>query len=704
MYFFSSFPFLRLTPPLAAGILIYIYAQPVIEIFVVLGVLCLLYHITDLRLIGLYKRYRLRHISGVVNFFMLCSFGVVITQYYDVKSDPVHFRKFENITAYSGYICQAPAEKEKSWKTTVEIKYIRTNDTWNPSSGRMLVYVRKQGNTKPVYGQTVVYSGTAHEIAPPLNPGQFDYKQYLSYHGIYNQLFADSNHYTITGRENFPVFNFAADLREKLMHVLAQQGLSGDEYAVAGALVLGITDQLDPEIVRAYASTGALHVLSVSGLHVGVLYIMLNLIFSFMGKNKKGKIIKSIIIVVLIWFYALLTGLSPSVLRSATMFSFIALGTIANRKGNIYNSIAASAFVLLCTDPYIIMQVGFQLSYLAVLGIVYLHPKIYGRLYVKNYVLDKIWSVTSVSISAQLITFPLGLLYYHQFPNYFLLSNLVVIPLGSLILYTGILTLLLSPVPYVSVLFATLLYYEVCFLNAAVVWVESLPNALYEGVSISIAETWLIYFFCGAMIVAWQYRKPRYILPSLICLTGFFCMQYSEVKDCSNQQKLIIYQTPGGTAIDAVCGREHAFISDPGFYNSPGSMLFYVKHNWDNLHLTKEEFIPAFDTATFKNSLVLKKGAMLAFGGKRILLVNDTTHAWNYADYAPFDLLVIYGNPQLNVKRLLKQMTVRKIIITGNHKPYKREYWMHDAKEAGVPVYESDKQGAFIWDLKKKRI
>jgi competence protein ComEC len=700
MYFFSSFPFLRFTPPLIGGILIYIYLQPPLPLYIGLGIICLLYHISDLCWLRWYRYYKLRYISGGVNFLLLVSLGVCLSYNADVRTKDHFFILYKNISSYHGFICETPVEKEKSWKTTVELKHIRTGKKWIAAAGKILVYLRKQKHV-PVYGQTMIFTGRPQEIEPPLNPGQFDYKQYLHYHGIYHRMFLDSGNYVVCGREHFPVFNFAADLRIQLMDIIAQQGLTGNEYAVAGALVLGITDQLDPDMVRAYASTGALHVLSVSGLHVGVLYIMLNFIFSFLGKSKRGKIIKGIIILTLIWFYALLTGLSPSVLRSATMFSFIAVGTLINRKGNIYNSIAASAFVLLCIDPYIIMQVGFQLSYLAVLGIVYLYPKIYEKVHCKNYMMDKIWSITAVSLSAQLMTFPLGLLYYHQFPNYFFLSNLVVIPLGSLILYTGIVMLLFSAVPVISAALAALLYYEILWLNKAVVWVESLPMALYEGVSIGITETWLIYIFCGAMLVAWQYRKPKYIFPSLICLSALFTMQFTEANNCTQQQKLIIYETPGNVAIDAISGRNHVFISDTLFYNNPGSLLFYVKHNWDNLHLKKENMVRAFDTTRQQKGITQLHGPLVSFAGKKILLLNDTTKAWNYTAYAPFDLVVIYGNPQLNLKRLSKQMEFKKIILTGKHKRYKRMYWLSDAKELAIPVYETDKQGAFIWDMKK---
>jgi hypothetical protein len=257
-----------------------------------------------------------------------------------------------------------------------------------------------------------------------------------------------------------------------------------------------------------------------------------------------------------------------------------------------------------------------------------------------------------------------------------------------------------SFIPVVCALLVTALYYEIYFLNESVIWFEKLPFSLYEGISIDITETWLIYLFCAAITVALQYRKPKFIFPSLLCLSALFTMQFTEVNECARQEKLIVYHVPGHVAIDAVYGRKHTFISDTAFYNNPNSLLFYVKHNWDNMHLRKESFTEAFDTAHTTLEAVVKHGPVIGFAGKKILLVNDTVKAWNYAAYSPFDVIILYGNPNLNIKKLCSQVKFKQLILTGKHKGYKRKYWIKDAGEAGINVHETDKQGAFVLNMK----
>ena len=213
-------------------------------------------------------------------------------------------------------------------------------------------------------------------------------------------------------------------------------GVEGKQLKVASALLLGYRENLDKELVKSYASAGAMHVLAVSGLHVGILYLLLTRIFSFLKKVKKvknGKFILTILIVSFLWFYAIMTGLSASVMRATTMFSFIVIGNeLLNRKTSIYNTLAVSAIILMIINPFIVYQVGFQLSYVAVVGIVYLQPKL-NRLFYSRYKLVRgVWAITCVSLAAQIATFPLSLHYFHQFSTYFFISNLIVIPASSL--------------------------------------------------------------------------------------------------------------------------------------------------------------------------------------------------------------------------------------------------------------------------------
>ncbi|NJO90405.1 MAG: ComEC/Rec2 family competence protein, partial [Chloroflexia bacterium] len=234
----------------------------------------------------------------------------------------------------------------------------------------------------------------------------------------------------------------AYDLRSSILSVYQSSGIQGDEFAILAALTLGVKDYLSDEIVEAYSDSGAMHVLAVSGLHVGILMAMLNMIFSFFWKRKKLLVLKSIIILVFLWLFALITGLAPSVTRSALMFSFFILSKNSGKRPSSYNSLAAAAFIILLFNPNALFHVGFQLSFLAVISILLFQQKLYRTIDIKNKYLDYFWQLTTVSLAAQIGTTPISIFYFHQFPIYALLTNIIVIPAAAIILNAVILLLI----------------------------------------------------------------------------------------------------------------------------------------------------------------------------------------------------------------------------------------------------------------------
>src|SRR5690606_20870391 len=248
------------------------------------------------------------------------------------------------------------------------------------------------------------------DVPPPKNPNEFDFKRYLSYHLIHQQAYLKSTNWKLIQKaENSSLIATAHQIRKNLIDKLNELGVKDEQLAVASALILGYKNDIDAQLQSAYSSAGAMHVLAVSGLHVGVIFILLNFIFGFLDKWKWGVYFKGVLIIICLWIYALITGLSPSVMRGATMFSFLVAAKTTKSNHVFFNTMAASALFLLIINPYLLMEVGFQLSYLAVIGIVVIHPYIYHLLYVKHWFLDKIWNITAVSIAAQIATFPLGL-------------------------------------------------------------------------------------------------------------------------------------------------------------------------------------------------------------------------------------------------------------------------------------------------------
>jgi competence protein ComEC len=388
-------------------------------------------------------------------------------------------------------------------------------------SGRLMLYLQKDSLAASVkYGDYLLIENNFQEISDPKNPGEFNYRRFLSYSNIFHQAYRTSGQWQPTGRnQGFFLVRWSLAMRHKALQTFEDHHLSGREFAVVSALLLGFREYLDEDLRREFAGAGAMHILCVSGLHVGIIFLVLKFLLSFLNKVPRGRIVQTVLVILLIWFYAAITGFSPSVLRASTMFSFVALGHSFRRTTSIYNTLAASAFLLMIIDPYIITRIGFQLSYLAVISIVALQPFFYQQLVFKNYLLDKAWAILTVSLAAQLATGPLSLFYFHQFPNYFLLTNLIVIPLASLIIYSALATLVLTPIPFVGMVAGKVLFGFVYALHQSVKFIEGLPYSTSSNVFINLPETLAIFMVLIFLSLFFMQQRPKALRLAL----GVFC-------------------------------------------------------------------------------------------------------------------------------------------------------------------------------------
>ncbi len=430
------------------------------------------------------------------------------------------------------------------------------------------------------YGDVLLVEGNFNSIKTNGNPEEFNYKDYLFKNHIYHQVYLKQQQWFKIGNRANPIFKTTYRTREFYSNLIDNSFLYPKNKAVLKALLLGQKEDLDRDTLRTYSSAGAMHVLAVSGLHVGIIMLMLMFIFKPIKRLKYGKSIYVLLIVFCLWFYAFLTGLSPSVLRSALMFSFVVIGAEIERETSIYQSILVSAFVLMVIDPLVIFKVGFQLSYLAVLGIVYLQPKIYNLIYIKFKFLDYLWKITSVSIAAQIATFPLGLFYFHQFPNYFFISNLIVIPLAGGILGLGLAYMVLFNIPFINHLILLFLDYLLSFLNFCVEKVEQLPYSILWGISITWYETFFIYVILFFLIFGFTLHKAKLFLISLgltASLIGVFMFNNYLI---NQQNQFIVYNVDKEVAFDVFYGKNNYFFASDSLYKNDEKMLFNIKHNW----------------------------------------------------------------------------------------------------------------------------
>ena len=704
MNYWNQAPLFRLLPAFVLGILLRIFQIP-IDAFTgsAFVVICISIILVNAWKSKRYYHYQYRWVFGFATHVLVLAFAFILTGIKTEINHPQHFSHVGHGESFIAFLDNNKLEKSKSYKSILRIVAVKSGNQWHAVNGKCLTYISKDSiSAKLSYGDLIVFNKQPIEVPPPPNPSQFNYKRYLHYNQVYHQVYLNASAWhPVAHHQGNSVVEMALKMREKLLKIFKDNHINGDDYAVLAALLLGDTDEIDQEIMRAYAASGALHVLSVSGLHVGIIYLGLNAALFFLNRNRKAKILKAGILILFLWYYALLTGLSPAVLRASAMLSFIVIGKALERSTNMYNTLAASAIVLLCFQPYLLMQVGFQLSYLAVLGIVFLYKKIHQLLNPSNWLLRQIWGITAVSLAAQLTTFPLGLFYFHQFPNYFLISNLLVIPVSTAIIYGGILLFFISPLTELAVWIGWILGKIVHFLNWFVISIEHLPYALLQGISISMPETGLIYFALMMTILYCMKKQTAYVSATLILIVCFLFLQTIESTQIRNQQQLIVHSIPKTTAINLIEGKTAIMVADSAFVHSKSMMAFNVlPYWWDSGVDEKNVSIIEVDQLrrTFKkNRATMVYKSFLQSGGKSIFVLNDIELLTAYSTSPlSIDYLILSGNISIKITDLLKKFRFKKLILDSSNSIYRTERWLKEASELGIDCYSVQHSGAFI--------
>ena len=490
--------------------------------------LCLTSLVIGILVVSIFRKHRWIPASTYLFLFIIAGYSLTVLNTERLYDGHYSVYSLERHSIFIGTLSSDAVPRAKSIKAEMDIQLCVTKNDTIPINGTMLVYFEKDALAEKLgYGDELVIKGMLNEIQVPQNPNEFNYKRYMGFHQITHQIYAPSGEW-FKSEAGVGFIRTIKDWQHSVLRIIEDHNITNRELAIVSALLVGYKHHLSADQVNAFASAGAMHVLAVSGLHVGIIFIIVSAILKPLGRYKWGLYLKGILLLLSLWLYAAITGLSPSVTRAATMFSFVIAAQQFKRHTNIFNTLATSAMALLVLNPFLIVEVGFQLSYLAVVGIVVLQPYLYKLWEPKYWIVDKIWAITAVSVSAQVATFPLGLLYFHQFPNYFLLSNLVVIPAATAILPTGIALVTLHWVPGLNSALGFVLYWLVHLLDLFIQWVEKQPGALMSGIDISIFETYFIYMIVISSVVFVITRKYRWLLTFLITFCAIEALNIHE--------------------------------------------------------------------------------------------------------------------------------------------------------------------------------
>lgn len=684
-----KYPFIRLLMPFALGVgLAFLYFEPLSpEKIQMLLLLVVFLGVTLFLAASVVKDYKYRWVFGTILNLHLILIGVVIVHIRDddLDSDGNYF---------VAKIAECPTEKDKSVKVIMKMQ---------SDEGQVLTYFEKNERSLNLkYGDVVVFFEQPKLVEPPKNPEQFDYQRYLSRKGVYRQVYLkDANWIQLGQNRANPIYHLSFTLRDFLLKTMLNLGIEGDEYAVAAAILLGYDDTLPTELRQKYVAAGSMHILCVSGMHVGVIFMVFSYMLAFLNKRRRWQhLLKQILLLLLIWFYASLAGLAPSILRATIMLSFVILGDMINREGVILNSLAASAFLLLCINPANLFDIGFQLSYSAVIGIVVLQKPIYRMFYVKFRFLDKIWELTSVTLAAQIATIPFSIYYFHQFPMYFWLSNLFMTPISSVVIIGGMVLLLIFFIPYINIGVAFCVKWMIFVMNHVVAWIENLPMSIIKSLYINNLEfiCLLLTFLLLMMVV--EHKRKMFLFGMLSILLIFSASQLMRAVNQRNQMSFTVYSMNKASGIDFVCGNEHVLLCDTAVFNNPSLANFSIDNNLIKEGVFSNGSKLLFDESDFENSFMKKRDNLISFGGVIIGIFDKNSTSGVKLAYRPhIDYFVVCGNQKIDIERVFNCYVIDLLIIDDSVPSYLCQKIIKKAEEIGQDYYDVKSEGAFVLRL-----
>lgn len=636
-------------------------------------------------------------LQGFIIQLLFISLGLLLAWQKDIRHEDNWYGNYYKDSSYLLVRIDEPlVEKAKSFKADGYVEALIQDDEMISCKGKLLLYFsRDSTNTELNYGDRIIVRKNLQPIKNSGNPGAFNYERYAAFQGIFHNVFLKDKDWTAvkgttsSAKNSFKQFIFSA--RKYVLSVLQKTIHTGkDELGITQALLIGYTNDLDKDLVQAYSNTGVVHIIAISGMHLGLIYVLLLWIFAKIPLVNRSKLLQLGLILGCLWLFAILTGASPSVLRAAVMFSCIAIGKNLEKQVSIYTSLAASAFILLCYNPYYLWAVGFQLSYLAVLGIVIFQRPIYNYIYIKNKWVDKVWQLMSVSTAAQLLTFPVCIYYFHQFPNLFLITNIVAVPLATVILYAAIALAAFSWIPFIGLYLGKLVGGLTWCMNKFILSINDLSFAVWDKIPATVLSTWLLYAVVTGFSAWLILKNKKYFQAGLIALLVFTMQNAFSKWQTARQQKLIVYNVPQHKAIDFVNGNNYQFAGDS---------ILLEDGLLQNFHLKPGRIVQQLDRRSDSLAGVIQYGSFYQFNNKRILLVDNTISFNPVQQRMELDLIVISKNPRLSITQLAKSFNCKQFVFDASNPVWKINKWKQECEALHINHHSIPEKGALIYNV-----
>lgn len=638
----KEIPFLRIGLPICIGIISGLYFKPGPLFLVSSSIILISGFCTSL----FYNKSLINYTYGYTLTFALCLCGLLL--YTNEKESLSDLEPGKGI--YNCTLSEYPEEKGNSCSLILRLYSTITENGEMPIKGSLLVYFRKDSIIRFLLpGDFLRIRCTPKPIVNRGNPHEFDYKFYMENHGIKYYCFAGADdiiHYSRPDHRKLK--HRALIIREKIIGMYKDRGISGDRLALVAAITLGQKNMLDQEQKQIFIKAGVMHIMAVSGLHAVILSLFIfNVLFFMKGKLN---VLRAVITILLLWAFAFVTGLTPSVLRATLMFSFLQTGKLMKRNVNSINSVLASAFILILIRPSVIFDAGFLLSYSAVIFIICFYRDFYLKLVFKTWMGDRIWQSAAVTILAQAGTLPLTVTLFNRFPTWFILTNIIIVPLSSFLIIVGCLVPLTYPIKFISQPLASLLNYLTGLTELLTEKATTLPFSTIENIGMVPIETIFLFFVIFMFMQFFMNRKtfplryPFYVLLILV-LAGTLRNISDRVSG-----ELIIYNTVDLDAIGIRTGKVLNLYSDTTMI--PPEVIRHC----------------ATMGLRLKRNILDKNFTGLIAGSRRILICSYLSN--KILQKTDPDFIILRGRYPKIEKQIIFRKSISSLIITARASSY----------------------------------
>lgn len=595
---------------------------------------------------------------------------------------------------YVARITDFPVKKEKTVKVIAKIE----NPEWSCALPSAVLYLEKDSLAAHLsLNDVILVDGDFQKIAPAQNPFGFDYHSYMARKGVYYTSYIPSYNWTLLVRnQSVTIMSIAHQVQTKFSDLFSQYGLQGDEYSIITAILLGNDDTMDPQIKSNYAAAGVSHILCVSGMHVGIIFMILNFLLKPLDYSRRLSVAKSVLLLLAIWSYACITGLSPSVKRAATMFTFVTLGSLLHRHTTIYHSLFASLFILLLINPLLIFEIGFEMSYLAVFGIVIFQSRLASVYSPKTKIGTYFWGLVSVSIAAQLATFPLSIYYFGLFPNYFLLANMSVISLSFVVVVTGVALLAVSFVPPLATAVGWLLSREIKLMNWLIMSIATLPFSTTDQIPINFIQVLLLYaiIFVALFFLIKKRTVLKYSLMSLIII--FLSSILFHKYQTGNRQQITFYHIEKMSVVGVNQGGKGMLLLDSAALTLSTWYDFNVK-NHERQYSIQSELISI--DSNYQSGTCRLQNHFLRCGKVTVYFLSRQRWIYPESEPIPIDYLYVMDNPKIPFGKVLQTFDVKNVIIDCSNSSYYENRWRDSCAKYQIPYYSLREKGYLSMDI-----